>query len=134
MGIIVTADHGHTFQIGGLDSKRGTDIAVPTHAADDDQKNCTVSGYFTGPNNSGDNQFSSTLASSNAMSYASHSAEDVPIFARGPMAHLLTGVHEESYIGQVMKLASCVDQYADWKNDANKVKYASHCCSHKEMK
>lgn len=37
-----------------------------------------------------------------------HGGEDVAIHARGPLAHLLTGVHEQHYIGQVAMYASCV--------------------------
>lgn len=34
-----------------------------------------------------------------------HGGEDVPIFARGPQAHLFRGVREQNYIFQVMKYA-----------------------------
>ena len=37
-----------------------------------------------------------------------HGGEDVAIHARGPLAHLLTGVHEQHYIGHVAMYASCV--------------------------
>ena len=37
-----------------------------------------------------------------------HGGEDVPIYASGPMAHLLHGVHEQNYIAHVMAYASCV--------------------------
>ena len=36
-----------------------------------------------------------------------HGGEDVPIYARGPWAHLIHGVHEQHYIYHVMSLASC---------------------------
>ncbi len=39
-----------------------------------------------------------------------HGGEDVAIFARGPMAHLFHGVHEQNYIAHVMSYASCVGQ------------------------
>ncbi len=39
-----------------------------------------------------------------------HGGEDVAIFARGPMAHLFHGVHEQNYIAHVMAYASCVGQ------------------------
>ena len=42
------------------------------------------------------------------MVLATHSAEDVGIWARGPMAHLFHGTHEQSYIAHVMMYASCV--------------------------
>ena len=37
-----------------------------------------------------------------------HGGDDVAIHARGPLAHLLTGVHEQHYIGHVAMYASCV--------------------------
>ena len=40
-----------------------------------------------------------------ALSSETHGGEDVPIFARGPQAHLFRGVREQNYIFQVMKHA-----------------------------
>ena len=37
-----------------------------------------------------------------------HGGDDVVIHARGPLAHLLTGVHEQNYIGHLARYASCV--------------------------
>ena len=37
-----------------------------------------------------------------------HGGEDVPIYARGPMAHLFNGCHEQNYVAHVMAYASCV--------------------------
>jgi Alkaline phosphatase len=42
------------------------------------------------------------------LSSESHGGEDVGIFASGPMAHLIHGVHEQNYIGRLMMYASCV--------------------------
>ena len=42
-----------------------------------------------------------------------HSAEDVAIFAQGPMAHMFHAVHEQHYIAHVMAYAACVGAYAD---------------------
>ena len=42
------------------------------------------------------------------MYMATHGGDDVAIHARGPLAHLLTGVHEQHYIGHVAMYASCV--------------------------
>lgn len=41
-----------------------------------------------------------------------HGGEDVGIYARGPMSHLISGVHEQHYIAHVMAYASCVGAYA----------------------
>uniref|UniRef100_A0A8C5H491 Alkaline phosphatase n=1 Tax=Gouania willdenowi TaxID=441366 RepID=A0A8C5H491_GOUWI len=37
-----------------------------------------------------------------------HSGEDVAVLARGPMAHLLQGIHEQSYVAHAMAYAACV--------------------------
>lgn len=44
---------------------------------------------------------------------SSHSGEDVSVFARGPLSHLLAGVHEQNYIAHVMAYASCVGLNVD---------------------
>ena len=40
-----------------------------------------------------------------------HGIEDVPIFAKGPMAHLFHGVQEQSYIAHVLAYAACLPPY-----------------------
>ena len=37
-----------------------------------------------------------------------HGGEDVAIYAKGPMAHLFHGSHEETFIAHVILYASCV--------------------------
>uniref|UniRef100_K7F7R3 Alkaline phosphatase n=1 Tax=Pelodiscus sinensis TaxID=13735 RepID=K7F7R3_PELSI len=39
-----------------------------------------------------------------------HGGEDVAIFAKGPMAHLLHGVREQNYIPHAMAYAACIGQ------------------------
>lgn len=39
-----------------------------------------------------------------------HAGEDVAVFAKGPQAHLLHGVHEQNYIPHVMAYAGCFGQ------------------------
>lgn len=43
--------------------------------------------------------------------FETHGADDVPIYARGPMAHLYRGVMEENVIPHIMAVASCVSNY-----------------------
>ena len=38
----------------------------------------------------------------------SHGGEDVPIFASGPMSHIFTGVHEQTFIAHGMAYAACI--------------------------
>lgn len=42
------------------------------------------------------------------LSSETHGGEDVPVFAKGPLAHLLHGVHEQNYIPHVMAYAACI--------------------------
>jgi len=43
------------------------------------------------------------------LAWESHSAEDVVVYADGPMAHLFSGVHEQNYIFHVMIAALGID-------------------------
>lgn len=45
--------------------------------------------------------------------HETHGGEDVAVFAKGPMAHLLHGVHEQNYIPHVMAYASCIGANLD---------------------
>ena len=39
-----------------------------------------------------------------------HSGEDVPVWSSGPHSHLVTGVHEQSFIGHVIMYAACMGE------------------------
>ena len=45
--------------------------------------------------------------------WETHGGEDVGVWARGPMAHLLHATHDQTYLPYVMAYASCVGIYAD---------------------
>ena len=47
------------------------------------------------------------------LSSESHGGEDVAVFARGPQAHLVHGVQEETFVAHVMAFAGCVEPYTD---------------------
>ncbi|XP_022082456.1 alkaline phosphatase-like [Acanthaster planci] len=49
---------------------------------------------------------------------ATHSGEDVAIFATGPWSHLFHSVHEQNYIPHVMMFAGCVGDYYDTCRDS----------------
>ena len=42
-----------------------------------------------------------------------HGGEDVAVFARGPQAHLVHGVQEETFVAHVMAFAGCVEPYTN---------------------
>lgn len=85
-----------------------------------DKKHFTVLTYGNGPgrrtkqkdisklNIAAVSQKNYTYQSVVPMKRSTHSSEDVIALASGPMAHLIHGVHEQSYLAHVMMYASCV--------------------------
>jgi alkaline phosphatase len=119
--IIVTADHGHVFTIGGF-NVRGNDILGKVMvkdgknillAKDLNGKPYTALSYANGPGYKGSpnrpDLNNVNTADSNyvqettvPLNDETHSAEDVPIYATGPGAYLIHGVQEQNYIFHVM--------------------------------
>ncbi|KAK7481973.1 hypothetical protein BaRGS_00026776 [Batillaria attramentaria] len=117
--IVVTADHSHAFAFAGYPG-RGNPIL--------DGMPYTTMVYGNGPGHTGEitgnnTRQNLTLVNTTDPNYKqqavvpltieTHGGEDVAIFARGPMAHLFHGVHEQNYIAHVMAYASCVGAYSD---------------------
>ncbi|XP_035680739.1 alkaline phosphatase-like [Branchiostoma floridae] len=132
--IIVTADHGHTVSFGGWDTARGSPVfgkLDPDYFVESEGVNLVPDGkpytaiqYGTGPGynisaprediTNVDTAHPDYLQQSAVPTVVeSHGAEDVAIFADGPMAHLFHGVHEQNYIAHVMKYAACLGEYAE---------------------
>ncbi|KAL4622511.1 alkaline phosphatase-like [Arapaima gigas] len=119
---VVTADHSHVFSFGGY-TMRGTSIfgLAPT-LSDVDHKPFTSILYGNGPgyrvvNGTRENVSTIDFSNNNYQAQAAvplgmetHGGEDVAVFAKGPMAHLLHGVHEQNYIPHVMAYAACIGQ------------------------
>ncbi|ELU18168.1 hypothetical protein CAPTEDRAFT_34391, partial [Capitella teleta] len=119
--MVVTADHSHVFSIGG-----GPDINLDIYSPDDtgsDGKPYTTLAYANGPGCKIDHSPDYTTAvifiSDNIdflqdagvpMKSETHAGEDVAVFARGPMAYLLTGTYEQSFIPHVMMYAACIGE------------------------
>ena len=126
--IIVTADHGHTMAIAGY-SRRGADIlGLSVVTGDDgadspilasDEKPYTTLGYINGPGSlfTPDAELSEgrpaptqeTATDKNyrqqalAPTYSeTHGGQDVPVYASGPNAHLVSGVMEQNVIYHIM--------------------------------
>jgi alkaline phosphatase len=118
--IVVTADHSH-----GLTLSGGSAIGEPilglakngsTLVRDRLGNPYTILSYATGPGEGGgeahplltqevvlDKDFKQQALV--PMNSAQHAGEDVPVYARGPQAHLITGSVEASYLYQVMQYA-----------------------------
>ena len=54
-----------------------------------------------------------------------HGADDVPVFARGPMSHVINGVREQNYLAHFMQYAACVGNF---KNDCDRKVYKPEQC------
>ncbi|XP_072247883.1 alkaline phosphatase, tissue-nonspecific isozyme [Leuresthes tenuis] len=116
---IVTADHSHPLTFNGY-TFRGQSILGKSPLWGTDFLPYTTLMYGNGPGHKMINgrrpdirnvttkskdyvQFSAAPLTS-----TTHSGEDVAVLARGPMAHLFTGVHEQNYIAHAMGYAACV--------------------------
>ncbi|XP_004389568.1 intestinal-type alkaline phosphatase isoform X1 [Trichechus manatus latirostris] len=121
---LVTADHSHVFSFGGY-TLRGSPILGLANGKASDGKAYTSILYGNGPGyalGSGSrpdvNESQSTLPdykqqAAVPLSSETHGGEDVALFARGPQAHLVHGVQEQSFVAHVMAFAACLEPYTD---------------------
>ncbi|KAJ7998641.1 hypothetical protein DPEC_G00206990 [Dallia pectoralis] len=122
---VVTADHSHMFNFGGYTPRGNSIFGMAPMSSDIDQKPFTAILYGNGPGfklvngvrenistvNYRDNNYQAQSAV--PLSGETHGGEDVAVFSKGPMAHLLHGVHEQNYIPHVMAYAACIGQNRD---------------------
>lgn len=119
---IVTADHSHMFNFGGYTPRGNTIFGLAPMLSDIDQKPFTSILYGNGPgykivNGARENVSTINYQENNYLAQSAvplkaetHGGEDVAVFAKGPLAHLLHGVHEQNYIPHVMAYAACIGQ------------------------
>ncbi|XP_003784907.1 intestinal-type alkaline phosphatase [Otolemur garnettii] len=120
--ILVTADHSHVFSFGGY-TLRGSSIFGVAPSKAQDSKAYTSILYGNGPgftvnasgrpdvneSESGNPNYRQQAAV--PLSSETHGGEDVAVFARGPQAHLVHGVQEQSFVAHVMAFAACLEPY-----------------------
>ncbi|XP_026131345.1 alkaline phosphatase-like isoform X1 [Carassius auratus] len=119
---VVTADHSHVFSFGGYTHRGNSIFGLAPTMSDIDQKPFTSILYGNGPgfklvNGARENVSAVDYNQNNYQAQAAvplksetHGGEDVAIFSKGPMAHLLHGVQEQHYIPHVMAYAACIGQ------------------------
>lgn len=122
---IVTADHSHVFSFGGYTLRGNSIFGLAPFVSDVDQKPFTSILYGNGPgykhvNGARENvstidyeEMNYLAQSAVPLSMETHGGEDVAVFAKGPLAHLLHGVNEQNYIPHVMAYAACIGQNRD---------------------
>lgn len=148
--IIVTADHSHAFSMSGY-PKRGNPIQGLGDSTTEGFAYETLS-YINGPgynfhrvlSNNVSLKGNDTLKTVNTWKILngtttvrrrkdphhagfwkdaeSHGGEDVPIYAIGPMAHLIHGVHEQTHVAYTIAYSSCVGPYARKCRDGPEIK------------
>ncbi|XP_064650752.1 alkaline phosphatase-like [Lineus longissimus] len=125
--IVVTADHSHVFMMGGYPPRGNPIFGLTTALPGEDKEPATDKmpyttivygngpGYVIGPGGGRTNITMTNTSDPNFKAQApvpvpdeTHSGEDVPIYALGPMAHLFHGLHDNSYISHVMSYAACI--------------------------
>ncbi|NXG78969.1 PPBT protein, partial [Baryphthengus martii] len=127
---VVTADHSHVFTFGGYTPRGNPIFGLAPMQSDVDRKPFTSILYGNGPGYkivAGERENVSAVDFAHANYQAqsavplrqeTHGGEDVAIFARGPMAHLLHGVHEQNYIPHAMAYAACIGSNRGHCNNA----------------
>ncbi|XP_062842449.1 alkaline phosphatase, tissue-nonspecific isozyme [Trichomycterus rosablanca] len=128
---VVTADHSHVFNFGGYTSRGNSIFGLAPMVSDIDQKPFTSILYGNGPgfkllNGSRVNVSTVDYQQNNYQAQAAvplrmetHGGEDVAVFSKGPLAHLLHGVQEQNYIPHVMAYAACIGQNEDHCKSGN---------------
>ncbi|XP_066139870.1 membrane-bound alkaline phosphatase-like [Euwallacea fornicatus] len=118
--IVVTSDHAHTMSYAGY-AARGSDVFGYAGLGKDNNP-YTILNYANGPGYTpvlrNGQRYVPTLEEMNEVEYQwpaaaprekeTHGADDVSIYAKGPWAHLFTGVMEENVIPYLITLAACV--------------------------
>ncbi|XP_004452218.1 intestinal-type alkaline phosphatase-like [Dasypus novemcinctus] len=121
---LVTADHSHVFSFGGY-TIRGSSIFGLAPSKASDYKAYTSILYGNGPgfalsfggrpdvNESQSKDPAYLQQAAVPLSSETHGGEDVAVFARGPQAHLVHGVQEQTFVAHVMAFAACLEPYED---------------------
>ena len=131
--IIVTADHSHAITMNGypergnpilglnMDVKNGYYVSLSPGA--EPQPYTTISyangpgfnynynkttGFWNNLNNTDTQTDDYQMMATFNTDYETHGGEDVSAYAIGPQAHLISGVHEQSYLAHLMAYAGCL--------------------------
>ncbi|CAH1963272.1 unnamed protein product [Acanthoscelides obtectus] len=127
--IIVTSDHSHSMVFSGYPD-RGTNVLSYTESAMDKEPFTSLLYGTGGPNNyqftvenntakridpskNDTTDFEYSQQAVVLTDEVTHSGTDVLVYANGPMAHLFTSVHEQSYVAYVISYAARIGPHRD---------------------
>lgn len=130
--IIVTADHSQPIVINGY-PERESDVLGLGDYSDVDGMPFTTLMYTNGPGYKGekdgmrpdptDDDYTDPHymgAATVPLIESYHAGEDVILYARGPHAHIFTGIHENTYIPHALRYAACVGDGLQFCTNENK--------------
>uniref|UniRef100_A0A8C4QAQ3 Alkaline phosphatase n=1 Tax=Eptatretus burgeri TaxID=7764 RepID=A0A8C4QAQ3_EPTBU len=129
--LVVTADHSHTFSLGGYALRGNPIFRFAKDLSDKDNMTYTSILYGNGPGYLANRTNLTTEEVENKdykqrasvpLKSETHGGEDVAIYAQGPMAHFFQGVKEQNYIAHLMSYAACMKSPVDYSTE-------SHCNS-----
>ncbi|XP_063225041.1 alkaline phosphatase 4-like [Bacillus rossius redtenbacheri] len=123
--VVVTADHSHAFTVNGY-PPRGADVLGFANETEGEPYE-TLSyangkGYHTHHHANGSLRRAAELDraapryrhfAGRPLDVETHGGEDVPVYARGPHAHVLAGVYEQSYVAHALGYAACLGPSAE---------------------
>ncbi|KAI4458405.1 alkaline phosphatase [Holotrichia oblita] len=122
--LVLTADHSHVFTFGGQATPRGHPIlGLDNKVSDVDGQPYTTILYTNGPGYSNPRSVpmnvTTPMESKNQVftsavprQWATHSGEDVPVYALGPLATtLFAGTFDQSYIPHAIAYSACLGEH-----------------------
>ncbi|CAH8579943.1 unnamed protein product [Schistosoma margrebowiei] len=122
--LLVTADHSHAYGVVGHPTRNTSVLDVDNTAKGDDNKSYLISSYFNGPRGilnasrsdpATEDRFASnyTAESLVRLSFSTHSAEDVPIYANGPYSELFHSSLDNTFIAHATMYSLCIGPYTN---------------------
>ncbi|CAH8576156.1 unnamed protein product [Heterobilharzia americana] len=122
--LMVTADHSHAYGVIGYPSRNLSVFDVGDDLKAADNKSYLISSYFNGPRGLV-NEFRSDPATEDRfannytaqsffrLNYATHGAEDVPIYAKGPFSELFHSASDNTFIAYATMYSLCIGPYVN---------------------
>ncbi|KAF5405631.1 hypothetical protein PHET_00837 [Paragonimus heterotremus] len=122
--MVVTADHSHVYGVVGYADRRTHILDVDESQTADDGYPYLISAYFNGPASpvkeprkdpSTDRIFEDDYRQQALvpLGFATHAADDVPLYAMGPFSELFHQPVDNTYVAYATMFALCLDPYAN---------------------
>ncbi|KAF6770516.1 hypothetical protein AHF37_10931 [Paragonimus kellicotti] len=122
--MVVTADHSHVYGVVGYANRRTHILDMDESQTANDGYPYLISAYFNGPASpvkkprtdpSTDRIFEDDYRQQALvpLGFATHAADDVPLYATGPFNELFHQPMDNTYVAYATMFALCLDPYAN---------------------